>query len=85
MVVYTWWCWHICKREEVGEVLEELELKREGMALGLKNCIDPLGFRSSIHVGCVSLQISFPKYPRSLNSEFGAKSYGRSSERTSVT
>jgi hypothetical protein len=18
MVVYTWWCWHICKGEEVG-------------------------------------------------------------------
>jgi hypothetical protein len=28
MVVYTWWCWHICKGEEVGEVLEELELKK---------------------------------------------------------
>jgi hypothetical protein len=29
MVVYTWWCWHICKGEEVGEVLEALELKKE--------------------------------------------------------
>jgi hypothetical protein len=29
MVVYTWWHWHICKGEEVGEVLEELELKKE--------------------------------------------------------
>ena len=19
MMVYTWWCWHICKGEEVGE------------------------------------------------------------------
>jgi hypothetical protein len=28
MVVYTWWCWHICEGEEVGEVLEELELKK---------------------------------------------------------
>jgi len=24
MVVYTWWCWHICKGKEVGE---EKELK----------------------------------------------------------
>jgi hypothetical protein len=24
MLVYTWWCWHICKGEEVGE---EKELK----------------------------------------------------------
>ena len=22
MVVYTWWCWHICKGEEVGEEIE---------------------------------------------------------------
>jgi hypothetical protein len=45
MVVYTWWCWHICNGEEVKEVLEELELKKgEGMALGLENCIDPLYF-----------------------------------------
>jgi hypothetical protein len=28
MMVYTWWCWHICKGEEVGEVLEKLELKK---------------------------------------------------------
>jgi hypothetical protein len=28
MVMYTWWCWHICKGEEVGKVLEELELKK---------------------------------------------------------
>jgi hypothetical protein len=55
MVEYTWWCWHICKGEEIGEVLEELESKREGVALGLENCIDPLCFRSSIHVGCVAL------------------------------
>jgi hypothetical protein len=23
MVVYTWWCWHICKGEVVGEEKEE--------------------------------------------------------------
>jgi hypothetical protein len=55
MVEYTWWCWHIFKGEEIGEVLEELESKGEGMALGLENCIDPLCFRSSVHVGCVAL------------------------------
>jgi hypothetical protein len=22
MMVYTWWCWHICKGEEVGEEKE---------------------------------------------------------------
>jgi hypothetical protein len=22
MIVYTWWCWHICKGEEVGEEKE---------------------------------------------------------------
>jgi hypothetical protein len=55
MVVYTWWCWHICKGE-VREVLEVLVLKkREGMDLGLENCIDPLFLASSIHVGCVAL------------------------------
>ena len=21
-VLYTWWCWHICKEEEVGELKE---------------------------------------------------------------
>jgi hypothetical protein len=54
-MVYTWWCWHIYKGEEVGEVLEELELKREGMVLGLEIYIDPLCFGSIIHVGCVAL------------------------------
>jgi hypothetical protein len=24
MVVYTWWCWHICKGEEVGIDLDQL-------------------------------------------------------------
>jgi hypothetical protein len=51
MVVYTWWCWHIYKGEEVGKVLEELEFKKEGMALDLEYFFDPLCFGSSIHVG----------------------------------
>ena len=32
MVVYTWWCWHICKGEEVGvdedQLGEEMEARR---------------------------------------------------------
>ena len=50
MVVYTWWCWHICKGEVVGVELDQLG--EEGkvfwcapnyvMALGLELCIDPL-------------------------------------------
>ena len=24
MVVYTWWCWHICKGEEVGVDVDQL-------------------------------------------------------------
>ena len=26
MVVYTWWCWHICKGEEVGDENELVAL-----------------------------------------------------------
>ena len=26
MAVYTWWCWHICKGEEVGEEKELVAL-----------------------------------------------------------
>ena len=37
-----------------------------------------------MHVGCVSLCISFLKCPRSLKSEFGAKSYRRFSAHDSV-
>ena len=33
MVVFTWWCWHICKGEEVGvdvdQLGEEMEAKGE--------------------------------------------------------
>ena len=28
MMVYTWWCWYICKGKEVREVLGKLELKK---------------------------------------------------------
>jgi hypothetical protein len=52
------------------------------MTLGLEFCVDPFCFGSNIHVGCVALCISFPKYPRSSKSEFGAKSYRRFSADT---
>jgi hypothetical protein len=55
------------------------------MALGLEFYIDPLCFGLNMHMGCVALCISFPKCLKSSKSDFGAKSYGRSSERTSVT
>ena len=29
MVVYTWWCWHICKGEEVGDEKELVALVAE--------------------------------------------------------
>ena len=56
MVVYTWWCWHICKGEGVGVDFDQLGEEREAfrcspdirMALGLR-----LG--SSIHMDCVAL------------------------------
>ena len=29
MMVYTWWCWHICKGEEVGDEKELVALVAE--------------------------------------------------------
>ena len=29
MVVYTWWCWHICEGEEVGVETDELGEEKE--------------------------------------------------------
>ena len=55
------------------------------MALDLEFYIDPLCFGSNMQVGCVSLLVSFPKCPRSSNSEFGAKSYNCFSIERSVT
>ena len=93
MVVYTWWCWHICLGEEVGVVVDQLREEKKvfrctpnyRMILGLEYYFDPLLFGSNIHVGCVALWVSFPKYPRSSNSEFGAKSYSHFSVERSVT
>jgi hypothetical protein len=55
------------------------------MALGLEFYIDPLCFGLNIQVGCVTLWVSFPKYPRSLKSEFRAKSCSHFSVERSVT
>ena len=63
LVVYTWWCWHICKGEVVRVELDQLGEEREvfwctpnyRMALDLEFCIDPLCFGSDMQVGCVSL------------------------------
>jgi hypothetical protein len=55
------------------------------MVLGLEFCIDLLCFGTNMHLGCVALCISFPKYPRSSKSDFGAKSYSRFSDEHSVT
>jgi hypothetical protein len=48
MMVYTGWCWHICKEKEIGEVLEKLESKKGVMVLRLEFCIDPLFFGSNM-------------------------------------
>ena len=29
MVLYTWWCWHICKGEVVGVNLDQLGEEKE--------------------------------------------------------
>ena len=63
MVVYTWWCWHICKVEVVGVELDQLGEERKVfwcapnyvMALELEFYIDPLFFGSNMQVRCVAL------------------------------
>jgi hypothetical protein len=63
MVVYTWWCWHICKGEVVGVELDQLGEEKMifwctpnyRMALGLEFCIDPLCFGSNKQLCCVAL------------------------------
>ena len=29
MVLYTWWCWHICKGEEDGVEMDQLDEEKE--------------------------------------------------------
>jgi hypothetical protein len=93
MVVYTCWCWHICKGEGVGVDFDQLGEGRKIfrcspdtiMAFGVEYCFDTLWLGLSFHMGCVALWVSFPKCPRSSKSEFGAKSYHHFTEEWSVT
>ena len=63
MVVYTWWCWHICKEKGVGVDVDQLGEGRKAfwcspdtrLALGVEYCFDPLCFGSNIQLGCVVL------------------------------
>jgi len=63
MVVYTWWCWHICKGNGVGVDIDQLEEERKvfrcspetWMALGVEYYFDPLCSGSNIQFGCVVL------------------------------
>ena len=63
MVVYTWWCLHICIGEGVGNDVDQLEEERNAfrcssdtrMALGVEYCCDPFCFGSFFQFGCVLL------------------------------
>ena len=33
MVVYNWWCWHICKGIGVGVDVDQLEEERKGVSV----------------------------------------------------
>ena len=62
MVLFTWWCWHICKGERVGVDVNQLWGERkvfrcslEIRSLGVEYCFDPLCFGSNIQLGCVAL------------------------------
>ena len=56
LVVYTWWCWHICKGEVVGVELDQLGEERKVfrcalnyvIGLGLEFCVDPLRYGSNV-------------------------------------
>ena len=63
MVVYIWWCWHICKGKGVGFDVDQLEEERKAfrcspdtrMTLGVEYYFDPLCSGSNIQFGCVVL------------------------------
>jgi len=63
MVVYTWWCWHICKGEGVGVDFVQLGEEREvfgcsldiRMAFRLEYWFDSFLFGLSIHIDWISL------------------------------
>ena len=63
MVVYTWWCWHICKGAVVGVDFVQLGEEREvfrcssdiRMAFRLEYCFDPFRFGLSIHIDWIAV------------------------------
>ena len=63
MVLFTWYCWHICKGEGVGVDVDQLGEARKvfryspetRLALRVEYCFDPLCFGSNIQLGCVVL------------------------------
>ena len=63
MVLFTWWCWHICKgkrdRVDVDQLWEAKKVFRcspeTRLSLGVEYCFDPLCFGSNIQLGCVVL------------------------------
>ena len=63
MVLFTWWCWHICKGKRVGVDVDQLWEARKvfrfspeiRLSLGVEYCFDPLCFGSNIQLGCVAL------------------------------
>ena len=63
IVVYTWWCWHICKGEVIGVDVDQLGEARNvfrcspktRLDLGVEYCFNPLCFGSNIQLGCVVL------------------------------
>jgi len=65
MVLFTWWCWHICKGERVGVDVDVDQLwgarkvfqfsPKIRWSLGVEYYFDPLCFGSSIQLGCVAL------------------------------
>ena len=36
-VLYTWWCWHICKGEEVGVGTDQLKEEMEARSVTLSD------------------------------------------------
>jgi hypothetical protein len=46
MVVYTWWCWHICKGEEIEEEKELNKMDRTTVVVG------PDSMKQSVRTMC---------------------------------
>ena len=62
MVLFTWYCWHICKGEGVRVDVDQLGEARKNFRCspktrldhGVAYCFDPLCFGSNIHLDCVA-------------------------------